>query len=64
LKLEKNGNTFTAFKSTDGVDWGTSIAIHTTAMTETILTGLCVSSNNNAKFNTAKFEDVLVSDVI
>ena len=61
LKLERNGDTFTAYKSVDGIDWGIALASHTVIMQNSLETGLCVSSNNNSALNTAIFNEVIVN---
>lgn len=61
LKLVRSGNTFTAYKSSDGTNWGSALGSHSTTMTGGIKAGMCVTSHNNTVTSTAKFDNVIVS---
>ncbi len=61
VKLVRQGNTFTAYYSADGVTWvqnGTSIII---AMSATIQIGAAVDANNTISLTTAAFSNVSVT---
>ncbi|NLR57415.1 hypothetical protein HGH93_04865 [Chitinophaga polysaccharea] len=60
FRLQKAGNTVTAYQSTDGKTWfavGTPVTV---SMTNTYYVGLAVSSNSS-NLNTAKFDSVTVA---
>ena len=63
IRLDRINNTFYAYKSNDGVDWGVPIASHTNTMQNNIESGLAVSSNNNNQQTTAVFDSVGLEDV-
>ena len=42
IKLERSGDTFNAYKSTDGSNWGSVLGSHTLAMNSTVKVGMCV----------------------
>ncbi len=60
VKLNRTGNTFTAYSSGDGINWATigSVAI---SMSNTVYMGLAVTAHNNTNFNNAVFDNVQVS---
>jgi beta-glucanase (GH16 family) len=58
LKLQRIGNTFTAFDSSDGVTWTQLGASQTISMSSAVNVGLAVDSNNNSALNTAMFRSV------
>jgi hypothetical protein len=60
LKLVRSGNTFTSYRSTDGVTW-TLIGSQTITMGSTIYVGLAVSSHKAGTLATATFDNVSVS---
>lgn len=57
LRLTRNGNTFTASRSTDGVVWS-QIATTTCTMTDSVVVGLSVTAHTIAATSTAVFEKV------
>jgi hypothetical protein len=60
LKLVRSGNTFTAYRSDDGVSW---VVIGSTSVTlsSTLYVGLSVDSANSSTLNTTTFDNVAVS---
>jgi regulation of enolase protein 1 (concanavalin A-like superfamily) len=62
LKLQKTGNTFTSWLSSDGVHW-TQIGIATVAMTGPVTFGLFDTSHNIGQDSTAAFDNVSVTGV-
>ncbi len=60
LKLQRTGNTFSAWYSSDGVSW-TSEGTTTFAMNKPALIGLFVTSHNNGQVSTAAFDNVQVT---
>jgi glucose/arabinose dehydrogenase/PKD repeat protein len=62
LKLQKSGNTFTSWLSSDGVNW-TQIGIATETMTGPVTVGLFDTSHNIGQDSTAAFDNVQVSVV-
>lgn len=61
LKLTRSGSTFTAYTSSDGVNW-TSVGSETIAMNATIYVGLAVTSHDNNVLNTSTFTNVSVTN--
>ncbi|MGE5557840.1 MAG: sugar-binding protein, partial [Bacillota bacterium] len=61
LKLTRSGNSFTAYKSSDGVNWGSSLGSCSVTMLSSVKTGLCVTSHNTGSLCTAEFDNVNVS---
>ncbi|MGH7215335.1 MAG: PA14 domain-containing protein, partial [Tepidisphaeraceae bacterium] len=59
LRLRRTGNTFEAFRSTNGVNW-TSFGSTTVTMSNTIFVGLAVASHSTGALATARFRDVIV----
>lgn len=59
LKLERRGNTISAFQSGDGANW-TLVASDTFAMPPTVYAGLAVSSHDATRLATATFDNVRV----
>ncbi|MFN3405651.1 MAG: glycoside hydrolase family 2 TIM barrel-domain containing protein [Cytophagaceae bacterium] len=57
LRLERRGNTFTAFHSADGNAWS-QIGSLTISMSQTVYVGLAVTSHNNSVINTSSFTNV------
>jgi parallel beta-helix repeat protein len=57
LKLVRNGNVFTGFDSSDGVNW-TQIGAVTISLPTTGLMGLAVCSHDNTQISTATFDNV------
>jgi glucose/arabinose dehydrogenase/outer membrane protein assembly factor BamB len=60
LKLQRAGNTFTAWLSADGTTW-TQIGTTTLAMTGPVTIGLFDSSHNDGVLNTTAFDHVQVT---
>ena len=59
VRLVRSGNTFTAYRSPDGVTW-TQIGSTTISMGTTVYAGLAVTSHDNSKLCTAVFDNVYV----
>ncbi len=59
LRLSRVGNTFTGFRSFDGVDWTTITSVEL-ALPATVVVGLATSSNNAGAATTAVFENLVV----
>ena len=59
VKLVRSGNTFTAYRSADGVKW-TLIGSSSIPMNSTVYVGLAVTSHNNAAVNTATMDQVTI----
>jgi phosphatidylserine/phosphatidylglycerophosphate/cardiolipin synthase-like enzyme/regulation of enolase protein 1 (concanavalin A-like superfamily) len=57
VRLDRSGNTLTAYHSNDGSTW-TLVGTATVTMPETIFVGLAVTSHNNAALTTATFDSV------
>lgn len=62
VKLIRQGNIFTAYRSPDGVSW-TLVDQMTVPMSGTIYAGLAVCSHDVATLNTATFDNVTVTGV-
>lgn len=60
VKLSRNVNTFTAYKSSDGVNW-VGIGLDTIAMPSSVYVGLAVTATNNTLLNTSIFANVSIS---
>jgi regulation of enolase protein 1 (concanavalin A-like superfamily) len=60
LKLVRSGNTFTGYKSSDGVNW-TSLGSTTVQMGSTVQVGLAVCSHDISSLATAQFDNVQLS---
>jgi hypothetical protein len=60
VKLTRAGNTFTAFRSTDGAAW-TTVGSETISMPTTIYVGLAVTSHLAGTLATATFESTSVT---
>jgi regulation of enolase protein 1 (concanavalin A-like superfamily) len=60
LRLDREGDTFTAYQSVDGVSW-TWVGRDTIVMAPTVLVGLGASSANATKTSTAIFDNVAVT---
>jgi hypothetical protein len=61
LRLKRTGNTFTAYRSIDGVTWSERAKISPTpAYPATLYIGLCTSAGNNdgVQTTTARFQDM------
>ncbi len=60
LELSRNGNTFTAYDSSDGSTW-TEVGSTTISMATDATVGLFVSSHNSGQLGTATFDNVTVT---
>jgi outer membrane protein assembly factor BamB/regulation of enolase protein 1 (concanavalin A-like superfamily) len=60
LRLQRSGNTFTAYTSPDGSTW-TEVSSATVTMTTSATIGLFVCSHNNNELNTSTFDNVSVT---
>lgn len=67
LKLEKTGSTYTAYKSSDGVNWGAALGSCTVDMAAEIEAGLAACSRGNGvsavKFDQVHVEEILLADI-
>lgn len=61
LKLVRSGDTFTGFKSADGVNWIT-LGTTTVAMNQTVQVGLAVGSHDVGSLASAQFDNVEIVD--
>jgi RHS repeat-associated protein len=61
MKLSRSGNTFSAYTSSDGVNWTQLGSNQTISMAQNVYIGLAVSSNNNSALTTANFDNVSIS---
>jgi glucose/arabinose dehydrogenase/regulation of enolase protein 1 (concanavalin A-like superfamily) len=61
VRLVRNGNTFTAYRSSTGTTW-TQIATANIPMTANVFVGLPVTSHNNGALCTATFTNVTVTN--
>ena len=59
VRLVRSGNTFTAYRSTDGAAW-TAVGSETITMTSAVYVGLAVTSHNNTALATATFDNLSV----
>jgi regulation of enolase protein 1 (concanavalin A-like superfamily) len=57
VRLVRSGNTFTAYRSADGVNW-TTIGTDTIAMGATVYVGFAVTSHNDGVLATATLDNV------
>jgi malectin (di-glucose binding ER protein)/fibronectin type III domain protein len=60
VRVVRNGNTLTGFRSTDGVNW-TQVGSDTIAMAAPVFVGLALTSHANGTINTSTFDNVRVS---
>ncbi len=61
LKLVRAGNSFTAFRSTDGSSWTQVGGAQSISMASTIYVGLGVTAKSTTAINTTKFDNVTVT---
>jgi endoglucanase len=61
VRLTRVGNQFTAYYSTDGVDWIQNGSTQTIAMSPTVQVGLAANAANNTTLNPASFSNVSVT---
>jgi hypothetical protein len=59
VKLQRNGNLFTASESADGVNW-TIVGTESITMGTTVYVGLAVTSHNTGAAATCTFDSVVV----
>jgi endoglucanase Acf2 len=60
VRLTRDGNTFTAFRSADGASW-TQVGSASISMTTQVVAGLAVTSHSNGVLNTSTFDGVSVT---
>lgn len=60
VRLVRNGNVFTGYRSSDGVSWN-QVGSVTISMTANVFVGLPLTSHNNNTLSTATFTDVSVN---
>jgi beta-glucanase (GH16 family) len=60
LRLQRVGNTFTAYDSADGVTWTQLGPSESISMASTVNVGLAVDANSNSTLNTAMFRSVSI----
>ena len=60
VRLDRSGNVFTAYQSTDGTNW-TLVGIQTIAMGQNVFVGLGVSSHVSSTTATAAFDRVTIT---
>jgi hypothetical protein len=60
VRLVRSGNTFSGFRSVDGVNWIQQGSSTTISMGATVYLGLAVTAHNNAALCTATFDNVTV----
>jgi regulation of enolase protein 1 (concanavalin A-like superfamily) len=60
VRLVRSGDTFTAYRSTDGAAW-TTVGSQTIAMTSGVYVGLVITSHNNTALATATFDNVSIA---
>lgn len=58
VRLVRSGNTFTAYRSTNGLNWTQQGSTTTISMASTIYAGLAVTAHNNSALCTAVFDNV------
>jgi glucose/arabinose dehydrogenase/regulation of enolase protein 1 (concanavalin A-like superfamily) len=63
LKLQRVGNTFTAWESLDGTDWNL-IGKHTITMASTATVGIFVTSHNIGQLSSVGFDNISVSGAV
>ena len=59
VRLNRDGDTMTAYSSTDGIDW-TERGTNTNVMATDVYIGLAVTSHDNAQTTTATFDNVSI----
>ncbi|MBN2163404.1 MAG: family 43 glycosylhydrolase [Pontiellaceae bacterium] len=58
VKLERHGNAFTAYRSTDGTTWTQQGTAQTISMGSTVYIGLAVTAHNSSLLCSASFDNV------
>jgi RHS repeat-associated protein len=61
VKLVRSGNTFSAYQSTDGINWTQVGTTQTITMAQNVYIGLAVSSDDNTSLATATFDSVSIA---
>jgi hypothetical protein len=61
VKLVRSGNSFSAFRSPDGVNWTQQGTSQTITMAQSVYVGLAVSSGSTSTLATATFDNVSIS---
>lgn len=64
LKLERSGNTFKAYTSSNGSTWTQFGATQTISMASTLYVGLVVDAKNNNRLNTTQFSNVSLTGTL
>jgi hypothetical protein len=59
VKLQRNGNLFSAYESANGVSW-TLVGTESITMGTTVYVGLAVTSHNTSASATCTFDSVVV----
>ena len=62
IKLTRVGDTFTAYRSDDGINWGIALGSTTVAMNSSIKAGMCVTSHDSAYTSTARFVNITLNN--
>ncbi len=61
VRLVRNGNSFSAFRSTDGTTWTQQGSAVTISMASTVFVGLAVTAHNNTQLNASGLTNVIVT---
>ena len=61
MRLDRAGNTISAYQSVDGINW-TLVGTDTFSMGTTVYIGLGVSSHTTTAAATASFDNVSITD--
>jgi len=64
LKLQRIGNSYTGYKSSDGTTWTQVGSTQTIAMGETVYVGLATTAANNTKINWATLTNVSITGTL
>jgi regulation of enolase protein 1 (concanavalin A-like superfamily) len=62
MRLDRTGNVFTAYHSSDGLNWS-KLGQATITMTPTVTLGLAVSAHSTTTLNTTTFDSMLVTPI-
>jgi hypothetical protein len=60
MKLERIGNTFNAYLSADGINWGAAFSTQTITMNALVYVGLATTSRTNNQTTVANFDGVQI----
>lgn len=60
LKLERTGDTFSAYTSEDGLHWSSSLATHTGSYPDRMEMGICVCAGNNMTTSLVKCDQLAI----